>query len=95
MSETAVSISSLSFAHFPGAPQALVDLSLELHKGSRTLLIGANGSGKTTLLSVLAGKRMTHSGMALIFGKDVFRETASEVSNMTVRRIADEPKTLI
>jgi ABC-type uncharacterized transport system ATPase subunit len=86
MPETAVSISSLSYSHSPGAPAALSNLSLELPKGSRTLLVGANGSGKTTLLSILAGKRMVRDGKVLIFGKDVFRDTP-EVSNMTSRPV--------
>ncbi|KAF9520339.1 hypothetical protein BS47DRAFT_1370474 [Hydnum rufescens UP504] len=80
MPEAAVSISSLSYSHSPGAPAALSNLSLELPKGSRTLLVGANGSGKTTLLSILAGKRMIHDGKVLIFGKDVFRNTPEGIT---------------
>ena len=34
----------------------LQGLSLQLERGSRTLLIGANGAGKSSLLRILAGR---------------------------------------
>ncbi|CAE7196644.1 unnamed protein product [Rhizoctonia solani] len=61
--------------HSDGIPPALVDLSLSLPKGSRTLLIGANGAGKSTLLQILAGKRLVQSSEVRIFGRDVFRNS--------------------
>ena len=41
-------------AHY-GDLQVLWDLSLEVHQGELTALIGSNGSGKTTLLRVITG----------------------------------------
>jgi ABC-type nitrate/sulfonate/bicarbonate transport system ATPase subunit len=38
-----------------GAVQALRDITLELRRGERLVLVGANGSGKTTLLRLLNG----------------------------------------
>ena len=56
---------------FPGRDRAaLVDVSLELPRGSRCLLIGSNGSGKTTLLTILAGKRMIKGG-AFVLGSEI------------------------
>lgn len=40
---------------FDGRP-ALVDVSLAVHAGTRTALLGVNGSGKSTLLGIAAGQ---------------------------------------
>lgn len=50
---------------YPGCERALKDVTLDLPKGSRTLLLGANGAFKTTLLQLIAGKYMV--------GRDVIR----------------------
>ena len=76
-----VSIENLTYYYDPSKP-ALQNLSLELPKGSRVLLIGANGAGKSTLLQVLAGKRMTPKGTKVtIKGQDVFRNTSEACRN--------------
>jgi NitT/TauT family transport system ATP-binding protein len=41
---------------------AIQDISLELHAGEITCLLGASGSGKTTLLRILAGSAMQDKG---------------------------------
>jgi CCR4-NOT complex subunit CAF16 len=72
----AVAVSNLTFAHNPFSPPSLVDITLSIAKGSRTILVGANGAGKSTLLQILAGKRLvTSQGADLrVLGRDVFRE---------------------
>ena len=47
--------------HF-GAQAALLEISLQLHRGDRIALVGANGSGKTTLLRLLNGLLAPSSG---------------------------------
>jgi ABC-type transport system involved in cytochrome bd biosynthesis fused ATPase/permease subunit len=43
-------------ARWPGADSdALTDIDLELHPGSRIVVLGESGSGKSTLLAVLLG----------------------------------------
>ncbi|EUC65202.1 P-loop nucleoside triphosphate hydrolase [Rhizoctonia solani AG-3 Rhs1AP] len=74
----AIDIRRLTYKHnnySDAISPALVDLSLSLPKGSRTLLIGANGAGKSTLLQILAGKRLIQSSEVRIFGRDVFRNS--------------------
>ncbi|KAG8733919.1 CCR4-NOT regulatory complex component [Ceratobasidium sp. 423] len=73
-----IDVKGLTYKHnsySDGIPPALIDLSLSLPKGSRTLLIGANGAGKSTLLQILAGKRLVQSSEVRIFGRDVFRDS--------------------
>jgi len=79
---SAISIENLTYYYYdPSKPAALLNLSLDLPKGSRVLLIGANGAGKSTLLQVLAGKRMIPKGMKVtIMGRDVFRNTPDGVT---------------
>lgn len=46
-------------------------LDLQLHKGSRTAIVGASGAGKTTLLRCLAGFDQPAAGRIAIHGKVV------------------------
>jgi CCR4-NOT complex subunit CAF16 len=55
--QQAVQLQNLQFA-YPGHARALKGVSLDLPRGSRTLLLGANAAGKTTLLQLIAGKYM-------------------------------------
>lgn len=46
-------------------------LDLQLHKGSRTAIVGASGAGKTTLLRCLAGFDTPTAGRVAIAGRSV------------------------
>jgi rhamnose transport system ATP-binding protein len=54
-----------------GGVRALEDVSLELHTGSVTALIGENGAGKSTLVKVLSGVHQPDSGDIRLDGKAV------------------------
>ena len=45
------------------------DVSLEVHAGRTTALVGRNGAGKTTILSGIAGLLKTRSGSIELLGK--------------------------
>ncbi|TDL29197.1 P-loop containing nucleoside triphosphate hydrolase protein [Rickenella mellea] len=79
-----VHIANLSYHHNTagaGTTPALVNISLSLPKGSRTILVGANGAGKSTLLQILAGKRLTPAAAAVhLKGRDVFRDSPDGVT---------------
>jgi len=73
----AISIKGLTFG-YPGKTDAPVlnDLSLELPKGSRCLLIGANGSGKSTLLRLISGRHLAKpEGCICVMGMNAYRDT--------------------
>lgn len=75
-------VENLTYNHDPSGPPSLSNISINLPKGSRTLLIGANGAGKSTLLQILAGKRLVTSEGAqiLLKGRDVFRQSPPGVT---------------
>ena len=67
----AIVVSGLNYGF--GTELVLDDLSLQLEKGSRCLLVGANGAGKSTLLRILAGKTLVR-GQVLVSGKNAFKD---------------------
>ena len=50
------------------------NLTFNVEKGSRCLLVGGNGSGKTTLLKLISGRKLTEN--ILVLGKNSFRDTS-------------------
>lgn len=58
-----------------GSIQALVDLDLEVKRGSTFGLLGPNGAGKTTTVRILSGLLRPTSGNATVCGFDVRTET--------------------
>jgi ribose transport system ATP-binding protein len=55
---------------FPGV-RALDDVSLELHAGRLTALLGENGAGKSTLMNIVAGVFPPDSGDISLLGETV------------------------
>lgn len=57
---------------YPSAPRPVLhDLSLDLHDGRFTVVIGASGCGKTTLLNLIAGFLQPATGSVSIDGKPI------------------------
>jgi branched-chain amino acid transport system permease protein len=54
-----------------GGVRAVMDVSIEVRRGSLTGLIGPNGAGKSTLLAMLAGTLQASSGRVFFDGADV------------------------
>lgn len=69
--------------HYSVKP-VLVDVSLEIPAGSRTVIIGPNGMGKTTLLSVMGGVLQPQRGYVEIFG--LRRRSSAEIEREIRRR---------
>jgi branched-chain amino acid transport system ATP-binding protein len=54
-----------------GEVQVLWDISLQVHEGKMTTIVGANGAGKTTALRSTMGSLRPWSGRVMFHGKDV------------------------
>jgi ABC-2 type transport system ATP-binding protein len=52
---------------------AVDDLTVEIHRGSTTALLGGNGAGKTTTLAMLLGLLLPTSGAITVLGEDMLR----------------------
>ncbi|KAF8314433.1 P-loop containing nucleoside triphosphate hydrolase protein [Clavulina sp. PMI_390] len=53
---------SFSYAKGPNATPVLQDVSITIHPGSRTALVGRNGEGKSTLMKLLIGELTPSKG---------------------------------
>ncbi len=74
---------------FPGV-KALQDVSLELHAGEVTALIGENGAGKSTVVKVLTGIYQPDDGTVEIMGQTVRLGSADEAARAGVTAIHQE-----
>jgi ABC-type lipoprotein export system ATPase subunit len=70
VSDAAIRLSAVSKAYGAGpqASHALVNLDLEVRRGSFVSLMGPSGSGKTTLLNLIAGLDMPDTGEVVVEG---------------------------
>ncbi|RQM27042.1 hypothetical protein B5M09_009267 [Aphanomyces astaci] len=50
-----LSVEKLSFSYTPASPPLLKNVSFNIHKGERVVLLGCNGTGKSTLIKLLCG----------------------------------------
>ena len=56
----------------------LAEISMELPRGARCMLIGANGAGKSTLMNVIGGKHMVEEHCVRVLGKSAFHDTSCQ-----------------
>jgi ABC-2 type transport system ATP-binding protein len=63
-----IKTTSLTY-HYPGQPATLIEINLNVEKGSIYGFLGPNGSGKTTTLSLLLGLLNNQQGSIEIFGQ--------------------------
>jgi zinc transport system ATP-binding protein len=66
--QAAVELKGVSFA-YPGGPQVLRGVDLEVRRGEFITIAGPNGGGKTTLLRIALGLAEPVSGEARLFGE--------------------------
>lgn len=61
--------------------EILKDISLDLHAGELTLLMGPSGSGKSTLLSVLSGLLRPDHGEVVTLNQNLWHLSAGDIEN--------------
>jgi branched-chain amino acid transport system ATP-binding protein len=64
-----------------GEVQVLWGISLQVHEGKMTTIVGANGAGKTTALRSTMGSLRPWGGRVLLNGKDVTRLSSHAKAN--------------
>jgi len=70
----AVKVSNFTWRYKNSKAAQLDDVSFEIPRGARCMLIGANGAGKTTLLKILGGKNMVPEGQVQCLGYSAFHD---------------------
>ena len=66
-----ISVRGVSYRYPEADSDALVDVTLEIPKGSTTAITGASGAGKTTLVDVILGLLAPRSGAMLVDDTDI------------------------
>ena len=67
-----------------GGREVLHGISLELHQGELTALLGANGAGKSSLVMTMAGALPAKSGSVSLGGAELLGNTPDTVRRMGV-----------
>jgi len=71
-------------SHAFGERQALCDVSFEVNRGDRTMLLGLNGAGKTTLFSLITRLYNHRSGSIRIFGWEIKKKPSEALARLGV-----------
>ena len=71
-------------SHSFGERQALRDVSFELNRGDRTMLLGLNGAGKTTLFSLITRLYNHRGGSIRIFGWEIKQKPSEALARLGV-----------
>ena len=77
-----------------GPTKALVDVSLDLHKGEVLGLIGENGSGKSTLSTIIAGIQKADQGSMYLDGESYTPSDITDAIAQGISMVVQEQGTL-
>ncbi len=80
--ETIIKFENVDFAYSQEGRQILNNLSLDIHKGEFTCILGHNGSGKSTTAKLMNALLLPVSGKVTVYGLD----TADESLENEIRR---------
>jgi putative ABC transport system ATP-binding protein len=86
MTDAAIDVKNLDhfFGEGEARKQALFDITLDIARGSLTVLMGPSGSGKTTLLTLMGCLREVHAGSVRLLDQELF--ASDEVTRIDMRR---------
>jgi ABC-2 type transport system ATP-binding protein len=82
--EAALPLIVRGLSHAFGKRQALRDVSFELNRGDRTMLLGLNGAGKTTLFSLITRLYNHRGGSIRIFGWEIKQKPSEALARLGV-----------
>ena len=82
MSSDPLQVAAVS--HSYGTAKALSDVSLTVHPGTFTVLLGVNGAGKTTLFNLITRLFGTQSGTIRIHGADLNEKPSEALAQIGV-----------
>jgi len=77
-----------------GELKALDNVSIEVKKGSITLVIGPNGSGKTTLINIVTGFLNADKGSVMFEGREITNLSPHEIFRQGIVRTFQTPHPL-
>ncbi|MDO4273233.1 MAG: ABC-F family ATP-binding cassette domain-containing protein [Eubacteriales bacterium] len=80
---------NLSF-HYPGQPYLYKDLSFQINKGERFLVVGENGVGKSTLLKLIMGILSPDTGKVRFHPKTDVAYYAQELEQLDLQKTVIE-----
>ena len=75
--------------HCYGDAQSLFDVSLEVHRGEVTAIVGANGAGKTTLIRTIAGIERPRAGRIVFTGREITGLESHRICNLGVGQVPE------
>ena len=82
----------ISKSYKSGRRKILDSLEISIDEGEFIAVMGESGSGKSTLLAVLAGILDPDEGQVLFEGKDLYKLSDEELSDIHKRRIGYVPQ---
>ena len=82
----------ISKSYKSGRRKILDSLEISIDEGEFVAVMGESGSGKSTLLAVLAGILDPDEGQVLFEGKDLYKLSDEELSDIHKRRIGYVPQ---
>ena len=75
--------------------KVLEDISFDIQKGEKVVLLGNNGSGKSTILRILAGLYFPKSGEYRLDGKKVCKKSVNKEFRKRVGILFQDPQSMI
>src|SRR2546430_6462634 len=96
MSEPKLGVPLLEVRHvskYFGSVIALRDISMQVHAGEVTCVLGDNGAGKSTLIKILSGVHTHDEGELLIEGKEVHLGGPREARAARISVVFQDPAT--